>query len=193
MAKPCIDDRNPGTKPGRVSTRMVELLRNPSACHWLSQELSEAKRDRLAEKASHGAELVMVQPLNAEWTCHRYGGTGDLLVMEPPGRACTLGLRSSPPHRFMRLMRLQSLQVSDGGTILPKRLRACIARSRKFSLCRDRVLDLEVSYSTVIVSLAGLICILSQGQSCGRGDSTKKQLFNRLWPILRSAFIERSG
>lgn len=36
--------------------------------HWVSPELSEAKRERLAEKASRGAELVVVQPLNAEWT-----------------------------------------------------------------------------------------------------------------------------
>ena len=26
--------------------------------------------------------------MNREWTCHRCGGTGDLLVMEDPGPAC---------------------------------------------------------------------------------------------------------
>ena len=30
----------------------------------------------------------MIQPLNTEWTCHRCGGTGGLLVMEDPGPAC---------------------------------------------------------------------------------------------------------
>jgi hypothetical protein len=45
-------------------------------------------RERLAEKASHAPELVVIQPLNTEWTCHRCGGTGDLLMMEPPGPAC---------------------------------------------------------------------------------------------------------
>lgn len=56
--------------------------------HWLSPELSEKKRERLAEKASRAPELVVVQPLNTQWTCHRCGGTGDLLMMETPGPAC---------------------------------------------------------------------------------------------------------
>jgi len=56
--------------------------------HWVSPELSEKKRERLAEKASRPPELVVVQPLNAEWRCHRCGGTGDLLMMENPGPAC---------------------------------------------------------------------------------------------------------
>ena len=56
--------------------------------HWVSQELSEKKRERLAEKASRAPDLVVVQPLNHEWTCHRCGGTGGLLMMEDPGPAC---------------------------------------------------------------------------------------------------------
>jgi hypothetical protein len=44
--------------------------------HWVSPELSERKRQRLAE------------PLNREWKCHRCGKTGDLLIMENPGPAC---------------------------------------------------------------------------------------------------------
>jgi hypothetical protein len=55
---------------------------------WVSQELSEKKRERLAEKASRAPDLVVVQPLNREWTCHRCGSTGDLLMMENPGPAC---------------------------------------------------------------------------------------------------------
>jgi len=43
--------------------------------HWVSPELSETKRERLAEKASRAPDLVVFQPLNAEWTCHRCGGT----------------------------------------------------------------------------------------------------------------------
>src|SRR5438132_13208772 len=50
--------------------------------HWISRELSEKKRERLAEKASKPPELVVIQPLKTAWTCHRCGGTGDLLVME---------------------------------------------------------------------------------------------------------------
>jgi len=56
--------------------------------HWVSPELSEKKRERLAEKASHAPELVVLQPLNTDWICHRCGGTGDLLMMETPGPAC---------------------------------------------------------------------------------------------------------
>jgi hypothetical protein len=56
--------------------------------HWVSPELSERKRERLTEKASKPPELVVIQPLNSEWACHRCGGTGGLLIMEPPGPAC---------------------------------------------------------------------------------------------------------
>ncbi|MFB9266887.1 hypothetical protein ACFFWD_27620 [Bradyrhizobium erythrophlei] len=56
--------------------------------HWVSPELSEKKRERLAEKEGRAPELVVAQPLHAEWICHRCGGTGDLLMMETPGPVC---------------------------------------------------------------------------------------------------------
>ena len=56
--------------------------------HWVSPELSERNRERLNEKASRAPELVVIQPLCPEWAYHRCGGTGDLLMMEPPGPAC---------------------------------------------------------------------------------------------------------
>lgn len=56
--------------------------------HWMSPELSEKKRERLAETASRAPELVVIQPLNTEWVCHRCGGSGGLLVMESAGPAC---------------------------------------------------------------------------------------------------------
>lgn len=56
--------------------------------HWLSPALPEAKRERLTEKASRAPELVVIQPLKSDWTCHRCGGSGDLLIMEDPGPAC---------------------------------------------------------------------------------------------------------
>src|SRR6266516_7090649 len=43
--------------------------------HWISRELSEKKRERLVEKASRAPELVVIQPLNDTWKCHRCGGT----------------------------------------------------------------------------------------------------------------------
>jgi len=56
--------------------------------HWVSPALSESKRKRLAEKTDRAPELVVIQPLNREWKCHRCGGTGGFLVMENPGPAC---------------------------------------------------------------------------------------------------------
>jgi hypothetical protein len=56
--------------------------------HWVSRELSEKKRERLAEKTSRAPDLIVVQPLKAGWTCHRCGRTGNLLMMETPGPAC---------------------------------------------------------------------------------------------------------
>ena len=56
--------------------------------HWVSPGLSEKKRERLVETASRAPELVVIQPLNTEWVCHRCSGGGDLLMMENPGPAC---------------------------------------------------------------------------------------------------------
>lgn len=56
--------------------------------HWVSPELPEKKRERLIEQASRAPELVVVQPLKRDWTCHRCGGRGDLLTMENPGPVC---------------------------------------------------------------------------------------------------------
>jgi hypothetical protein len=79
--------RTPGRRTLRFS-RSGAAIEESYRTHWVSPELSERKRERLAEKASRAPELVVVQPLNAEWICHRCGGTGHLLMMETPGPAC---------------------------------------------------------------------------------------------------------
>src|SRR5260370_35343374 len=56
--------------------------------HWGSQELSEKKRERLPCTAGDAPSLVGVRPLKREWTCHRCGGTGDLLMLEKSWPAC---------------------------------------------------------------------------------------------------------
>jgi len=56
--------------------------------HWVSPDLPERERRRLEERASRPPDLVVMQPLDQEWTCHRCGGTGDFLLMENPGPAC---------------------------------------------------------------------------------------------------------
>src|SRR5919108_1753145 len=55
--------------------------------HWVSPELSERKRERLAERQSRPPNLVVVSPVR-EWTCSACGGTGDLLIMDGPGPLC---------------------------------------------------------------------------------------------------------
>jgi hypothetical protein len=55
---------------------------------WVSPKLSEKERERIHAKANRPPELVVIQPLKADWKCHRCGGTGGLLLMEEPGPAC---------------------------------------------------------------------------------------------------------
>jgi hypothetical protein len=98
--------------------------------HWVSGELSEKKREHLAQKASRAPELVVIQPLNDEWKCHRCGGTGDLLVMENPGPAC------------LRCVDLDDLAfLAAGDALLTRRVRAKSPRHAvvvRFSRSRRR-------------------------------------------------------
>lgn len=55
--------------------------------HWISPELSEAKRSRLAEKQGRAPDLVVISPLKA-WNCTECDSTGDLLFMEGDGPLC---------------------------------------------------------------------------------------------------------
>ncbi|HYR62576.1 MAG TPA: hypothetical protein VET24_08105 [Actinomycetota bacterium] len=55
--------------------------------HWVSPELSEAKRQRLAERQAQPPDLVVIQALKP-WTCTTCEGTGDLLIMEGDGPLC---------------------------------------------------------------------------------------------------------
>jgi hypothetical protein len=98
--------------------------------HWVSPGLSEKQRERLAEKASRAPELVVIRRLNREWTCHRCGGTGGLLVMEKPGPACL---------RCGGLGDLEFLPAGDA--LLTRRVKAKSARSAvvvRFSRSRRR-------------------------------------------------------
>ena len=98
--------------------------------HWVSQELSDKKRERLAEKASRAPDLVVIQPLKSEWTCHRCGGTGDLLMMENSGPAC------------LRCVGLDDLEfLAAGDALLSRRVKANSTRCAvvvRFSRSRRR-------------------------------------------------------
>lgn len=57
--------------------------------HWVSKELSEAKRSRLAEQQSRPPELVVISALGS-WTCTECAEQfrRDLLIMEDAGPRC---------------------------------------------------------------------------------------------------------
>ena len=55
--------------------------------HWVSPEVSEAKRAALAEKQSRPPDLVVVRAIK-DWRCTDCSGTGELLIMEDPGPLC---------------------------------------------------------------------------------------------------------
>ncbi|GAA3130479.1 hypothetical protein GCM10017600_86810 [Streptosporangium carneum] len=49
--------------------------------HWVSPDMSEARRRQLAERQSKAPDLVAVEPQKA-WECAGCGGTGPYLIME---------------------------------------------------------------------------------------------------------------
>jgi len=80
--------RRPERQTLRFSASGDPAIEAQYRTQWASPALSTRKRERLAEKASKAPDLVVVQPLKSEWTCHRCGKTGELLMMENPGPAC---------------------------------------------------------------------------------------------------------
>lgn len=56
--------------------------------HYISAALPERRREQLVEQANRPPELVVIQPRNRDWTCHRCGGSGEMLIMEGPGPLC---------------------------------------------------------------------------------------------------------
>jgi len=84
----CYVAKTPSRKTLRFSRSGDPTIEKLYRTHWISGELSEKKRERLAEKASRAPELVVIQPLKDSWTCHKCGGTGDLLMMENDGPTC---------------------------------------------------------------------------------------------------------
>jgi hypothetical protein len=79
--------RTPQRQTLRFSRSGDAAIERMYRTRWVSPALPERKRERLVEKASRAPDLVVIQPLNEAWTCHRCGGTGALLMMEKPGPA----------------------------------------------------------------------------------------------------------
>jgi|SRR5579871_4037055 len=122
--------RSPQRQALRFSASGDPAIEQQYRTHWLSPSLSEKKRERIVEKASRAPELVVIQPLNQDWACHRCGGTGDLLIMEPPGPAC------------LNCTGLGDLEfLPAGNALLTRRAKAKSARSAvvvRFSRNRGR-------------------------------------------------------
>ena len=55
--------------------------------HWVSPQLSERKRERLAERQSKPPDLVVISTTR-DWACTGCGATGDLLIMDGPDSLC---------------------------------------------------------------------------------------------------------
>jgi hypothetical protein len=122
--------RTPARQALRFSASGDESIEQFYRTHWVSRELPEKKRERLLEKASRAPELVVIQPLNNEWKCHKCGINGDLLVMENPGPAC------------LRCVGLDDLEfLSAGNALLTRRAKAKSPRHAvvvRFSRTRGR-------------------------------------------------------
>jgi hypothetical protein len=122
--------RTPSRRTLRFSKSGNPRIEQIYRTHWVAGELSQRKRERLAEKASRAPELVVIQPLNTTWTCHRCGGTGDLLMMENPGPAC------------LRCVGLGDLEfLAAGDALLTRRIKKKSARHAvvvRFSKSRRR-------------------------------------------------------
>jgi hypothetical protein len=79
--------RGPGRQALRFSMSGHPDIERAYRTHWVSPDLSERARERLAERQSRPPDLVVVQPLN-EWSCTACDGSGDLLIMDEPGPLC---------------------------------------------------------------------------------------------------------
>ena len=122
--------RTPSRTTLRFSKSGKPTIEKLYRTHWISGELSERKREHLAERASRAPELVVIEPLNDTWRCHRCGSAGDLLIMENPGPACL---------RCAGLSDLEFLPAGDA--LLTRRVKAKSPRHAvvvRFSRSRHR-------------------------------------------------------
>jgi len=71
----------------RFSKSGDEAIERGYRTHWVSPELSEAKRQRLHDRESRPPDLVVIQPLK-DWTCRECSGAGSFLIMEDEGPLC---------------------------------------------------------------------------------------------------------
>jgi hypothetical protein len=80
--------RSRGRRPLQFSKSGDPAIERAYRTHWVSPELSEQQRTRLAERQSKPPDLVVVSPVK-DWTCSSCGqSSGGLLIMEDAGPLC---------------------------------------------------------------------------------------------------------
>ena len=74
-------------RPLRFTAGGDRVVETACRTHWISPELSEARRDRLTERQSRPPDLVVIEPVK-DFNCTGCGDTGPYLIMEDPGPLC---------------------------------------------------------------------------------------------------------
>jgi hypothetical protein len=97
--------RTPQRQPLRFIRRGDGDIEAEYHTRWVSPDLSGKQREDLNQKADRPPELVVIQPVNDEWTCHRCGGTGNLLITERPDRHAWSASASAISNSCQRAMR----------------------------------------------------------------------------------------
>lgn len=80
--------RNPARTPLRLSADGDSTMERIYRTRWFSAALTDKQRQRLEAKANEPEELVVIDPLENDWRCHRCGGTGAYLIKESVGPSC---------------------------------------------------------------------------------------------------------
>ncbi|MFC5749942.1 DUF2293 domain-containing protein [Actinomadura rugatobispora] len=75
-------------RPLRFTARADETADRAYRTHWISPDLTPARRERLAARQNQAPDLVAVLPPKPDWTCASCHGTGDMLVMEDGAPLC---------------------------------------------------------------------------------------------------------
>jgi hypothetical protein len=79
--------RTHGRETLRFSKDANSEIERAYRTHWVSPQLSESERARLAERRSRPPDLVVISPVK-DWTCMSCAGSGELLIMDGPGPLC---------------------------------------------------------------------------------------------------------
>jgi hypothetical protein len=74
-------------RPLRFTSDGDEAVERAFRTHWMSPDLTEARRERLIERQNRAPDLVVVMPLK-DWNCVVCHDTGDLMIVEDDQSTC---------------------------------------------------------------------------------------------------------